>query len=61
MKTYILDLNNNNIEEEAEDTDGLDEFLDHPSCGLRADGTCSLAGTDYCERLCPDGNVGGPA
>lgn len=58
MKTYILDLNNCDIEEA--DTDGLDEFMDHPSCGLRADGTCAIADTDYCYRHCPlgDGPLG---
>lgn len=40
--------------------DGLDEFMDHPSCGLRADGTCAIADSDYCYRHCPKGNVGGP-
>jgi hypothetical protein len=41
--------------EEAEESElaGLDEFADEPQCALRRDGSCELAGSRYCESLCP--------
>lgn len=40
------------------DDDGLDEMDDDEAfldfvCGLRADGTCALAGTEDCDWECP--------
>lgn len=33
-----------------------DDAFDDMSCGQRADGTCELAGTEWCDWSCPHAN-----
>lgn len=35
--------------DEFDDMDDLDDM----ECGLRADGQCSMAGTEHCDFVCP--------
>lgn len=64
MRAFILDFDSpeevyaDNAGEDSTELDG--EFADEPQCGLRTDGTCAIADSDYCFRLCPLGNAGGP-